>query len=81
MSFFASTSTSPLARFGFTVPCGRARTVPSTASTYSERSNRTAFSGGGSAQSGKAERQASQRGRSSMGGGGGGGKKPRKPKH
>jgi hypothetical protein len=39
----------------------------------------TAFGGGGSAQSGKADRQASQRGHSSMGGGGG--KKPRKPKH
>jgi hypothetical protein len=43
-----------------------------------DRADRTAFGGGG-AQSGRAERQASQRGRSSLGGGDGGGK-ARKPR-
>ena len=40
--------------------------------------DRTAFGSGGGAQSGRAERQASARGRGSMGGGGG--NKPRKPR-
>jgi hypothetical protein len=45
-----------------------------------DRADRTAFGGGAGAQpSGRAERQASQRGRSSMGGGGG--HKARKPRH
>ncbi len=43
-----------------------------------DRGDKTAFGGGG-AQSGRADRKASQRGRSSMGGGGG--NKPRKPRH
>ena len=49
-----------------------------------EHTKPTAFGGGdgGGAQAGKAERQASQRGRSSMGGGGGNKpRKPNKPRH
>jgi hypothetical protein len=45
------------------------------------RTDRTAFGSGGDGQSGRSEKHASQRGRSSMGGGGGGSQKPRKPKH
>lgn len=43
-----------------------------------DRSDRTAFGGGGSQGSGRAERKASERGHSSMGGGGG--QKARKPR-
>jgi len=50
---------------------------PAAKAAPADRGNPTAFGGG--AHSGKADRQASQRGRSSMGGGGG--NKPRKPRH